>query len=741
MPADRSLTAWERWVRGERLSPGEVAPHVLASWERCRGYGLDPRDSPRAVILAPEELARRRRDNQPLLSIAYRFMSQLYAALPGCCFRVSIADPDGYKLECLGGGELETSPLPGFSPGGVGENWSEAVRGTNGIGTALALDAPVFLRAEEHFFADMRRWNCSGVPIRDAEGRTLAILGLAGPAEELSPTTHGLAIAAAQGIERELRLEAATYRLEQQNRKLALLNELEQLLANEAGDRLPYDRVAKCLGELSGRRMVALLTFDPASGELTTAASHPCDPTLLPARWATTGDGPVARCYRSERAVLWTGQEEPKGFALGEGRLQAVLVQPVLSGAVIAGLLLVGEPSPAPPLPPDDASLYEAVARRLGAHVERCRLNRELLAESNMRQAILEQMDVGIVVLDLARGRVTWNRAMAPYFAPERCAVHRTGEVPRPDRAMKYPIRFAGGAITDILQKVISTGETVTDEAVILCNVPQTFRVRTGPVYGPDGRLEYILQTYTDVTSYQQLKQRKAELVAMISHELRTPLTGIKGYAQLMGECSRGNETLEQLLTGLLREISELSALVERVVTVNWIELGQILSMQSVSLGAVLREVGTKLEAEARSRNVRLEITGADLQVRGDPEALTLVFSNLIHNAVKYSPSGAAVTVRLRREGPRARVEVSDTGPGIPPEYHEDIFHRFYRVPAPETVSVPGSGLGLYIVRRLVEKHGGEVKVDSRVGRGTTFTVILPEEVEKREEVEDPRGG
>jgi two-component system phosphate regulon sensor histidine kinase PhoR len=689
---------------------------------------LDPQGAPRLVALTPEELAGRRRENQALLSILERFMSRLCAALPGCRFWISVADREGYQLQSLIGRDPKDLLLPGFSRGGVGENWSEAVCGTNGVGTALAMDAPVFLRPADHFFAALRRreWNCSGVPIRDSGGRTVGVLNLAGPAEGLSSFAHGLNIAAAQGIERELALATATTHLEEQNRRLALLNNLERMLAAEAEDDLPSLQIVQRLGELAPGRIVALLRSDPASGELVTEASHPPDPLVVPARWTVAGDDPVAQCFRTGQPVLRTGDGGLQGCD-PDGRPPTLLAQPILAGGTTIGLLLVGNAGPLP-LAEEERWLYETVACRLGAQAERRRLRHELRAESGLRQAILEQMDVGVVVIDLARGCLTWNQPMKRFFAAFSQIDFEPGKLPQFDQAFRYPVRFAGGDPDHLLRRVVSSGERVTDEAVILCDPPQTFRVTTNPVRGPAGRVECILQTFADITPYQRLEQRKGELVAMISHELRTPLTGLTGYAQLMKECgNQQDETFQHLLQGLLRELGEMSALVERVVEVNRIELGHPLSFQPVSLRSVLQKEVTGLAAKADVRQVRIELEGPDLMVRGDPEALSRVFANLLHNAVKYSPAGEAVTVRLAREGSAAVIEVSDSGPGIPREYHEDIFDRFSRVPVPEAASVPGSGLGLYIVRRLVERHGGEVKVGNRPGRGTTFTVILPE--------------
>lgn len=729
LATDATPSAWERWTRGEGVRPGEVAPHILASWERCREYGLDPLGWPRVKILSADELNRRRRECRAVLSLAHRFSSRLCAALSGCRFVISIADADGYKLESVTAGDLEAPPLPGFDCCGVGEDWSEETHGTNCIGTALKLAAPVYIRSDEHYLAALRGWNCSGVPIRDAAGNLTAVFSLAGPAEEVSLTAHGLAIAAAQEIERELELDAATRRLEAQNRRLVLLNDLERLLGDDIEGKIS-GAVVECLHKLNSEVTVAFLSLDPLRQQCLTEASCPPDPLLVPPRWRLDEDSPVTKSVTTKASVFLRGGEVPDGFTFGPPRPQTLLVQPFSLNGTVVGALVVGSRNPGA-LTEDDLELYEAVGRRLSAHAERCALHRELRAESRMRQVILDQMDCGLLVFDLYRARVTWNQVMAPFFTSRGDSASLSG-LSQADRDLKYPVRFGERDLKDVLNDVLATGRVSTDEAVILCDPPRTFRVTTSPVTGPDGRVECVLQTYLDITSFRKLEQQKAEFVAMISHELRTPLTGIKGYAQLLAQRFSDDQPYQRLVGGLLRETGELAELVERVVAVNRVELDQKLSLEPLSLRSVLERACAKLRAEASLRGVKLSLKGSDAEVRGDAEALELVFSNLLDNAIKYSPPNSEVTLRQGEEPGGVWVDVTDQGPGIPPEHHEAIFQRFYRVQSPDTVSVPGSGLGLYIVRRLVERLGGRVTVSSRVGEGTTFTVSLPMEVEER---------
>lgn len=730
---ESSLSAWERWVKGEPLSPGEVAPEVLASWERCRSLGLDPHGTPRQVVLAAEELGRRRQVNEALLSVAHRALANLCPTLPGNCFRFGLSDAEGYLLDLMGPAGEAPQPPWGALPPGLGGNWSEGVVGTNAIGTTLAAQAPVFLRPADHYFAGMRVWSCAGVPIRDVGGRVLGILSLSGPAAEVLPLAHGLIKAVAGAVERELEFSAATRRLEQQSRRLAVLNELEQGVSDFEDQRVVAAKVIESLRRLDGERSLALLSLSGDGRQLNLLAAYPTDPAPLPVAYPLSG-GPLARCIRSRHQVLLTGDQVPDGLRLGGSRPESLLAEPVFSGSRLIGILLVLDPRPGG-LDPADVNLYAAVARRLGAYARMVSLHRDLWAARSVREAILEQTDAGLVLIDLNRSRISWNRPMTRFFPPRRRAIRFEEALPRPDRAMRYPIRFADGDLAEILDRVVNDGETISREAVILCNPPQTFRVTTGAVKNLEGQVTAIVQTYTDVTSYRRLEQQKAELVAMISHELRTPLTGIKGYTQLLlAQDAEGDETRRRLADGLLRETNALTMLVERVVAVNKLELNAVRAFAPVSLGPLLQKVVAGLTDEARRSGVTIQFRGPDLTVRGDAEALKIAFANLAENAVKYSPPGALVTLETSREEGVLRVDVRDEGPGISPEYHEAIFQRFFRVPLPEAVSLPGSGLGLYLVRQVIERHGGRVSVTSKVGQGTTFTVILPEGAEEREE-------
>lgn len=219
--------------------------------------------------------------------------------------------------------------------------------------------------------------------------------------------------------------------------------------------------------------------------------------------------------------------------------------------------------------------------------------------------------------------------------------------------------------------------------------------------------------------------------VADAAHELRTPLTILRGEIQVALREPKNQPFLIETLRSNLDEAVHLSRLVDSLLTLARADAGQVLvAPEPVALAPLLRSVLAKLDPLARERGVRLE---ADLGeaaesaiVKADEVALERVVRNLVENAVKHSPTNHAVRVTLTASSDRVRFSVTDRGIGIPPEHLPRLFDRFYRVDAARRRTEGGAGLGLAIVRTLVEAQGGTVSVQSEIGVGSTFTVELP---------------
>jgi signal transduction histidine kinase len=231
----------------------------------------------------------------------------------------------------------------------------------------------------------------------------------------------------------------------------------------------------------------------------------------------------------------------------------------------------------------------------------------------------------------------------------------------------------------------------------------------------------------------QQAIRARDEFLSIASHELRTPLTGIKGYAQILLRAqTRGQLDDERLLRSLATiddAADRLAALVDDLLDISRIRTGHLpLRLSTVDLVATLREVTDRYRDHLDDEHhVAIELPDAPVYVDADVDRLEQVVTNLLSNAVKYSPSGGAVRLALVGGDGGALVQVTDSGIGLPVESLEAIFQPFGRAPNATRRSLPGMGLGLYICRTLVERHGGRIWVESAPAKGSTFFFTIPD--------------
>ena len=228
----------------------------------------------------------------------------------------------------------------------------------------------------------------------------------------------------------------------------------------------------------------------------------------------------------------------------------------------------------------------------------------------------------------------------------------------------------------------------------------------------------------------QQLDRMKSDLLANVSHELRTPLTAIQGYTEAMDEGLLGaiNEQQRNAFQVVRRNTVRLMGMIEQLLGFSRLEAGVAkLDLAAFDLAEAAAQVIYSLRTgHGPELNLRLEAEGGLPPVWGDAGRISQVLENLVINAVKFTPSGAEIRVRLRRQGGEAEIAVADRGIGIPPAAQSKIFERFYQVDTSSTRRYGGMGLGLAIVREILAAHQREIRVESQVDVGTTFRFTLP---------------
>jgi NtrC-family two-component system sensor histidine kinase KinB len=247
-----------------------------------------------------------------------------------------------------------------------------------------------------------------------------------------------------------------------------------------------------------------------------------------------------------------------------------------------------------------------------------------------------------------------------------------------------------------------------------------------------------------DVTEFARLDQLRGEVVAVASHELKTPLTSLQMNLLMLGEKPDNlTERQRELLTAAISGGEELAATIDELLDLTRIEAGQLhLEKQRVDFGALVEQVGRTFRPRFQDAEVTLRVVqdAPSATVLGDPARLRIVLANLFTNALKYTPRGGAVTVRLA-SGQNAglggkstlQITMTDTGPGIPPQLRERVFEKFYRVEDHRSdgpKGVRGTGIGLYLCREIIEAHGGTISCEPGDNdRGTRIALSLPREV------------
>lgn len=230
-----------------------------------------------------------------------------------------------------------------------------------------------------------------------------------------------------------------------------------------------------------------------------------------------------------------------------------------------------------------------------------------------------------------------------------------------------------------------------------------------------------------DISERREIERMKDELISTVSHELRTPLTSLRGFVELMRERDYPRERREEFLAIIHDETMRLSRLLDDFLDIQRLEAGRYeLELEPLELAPVLAETVELFRSRSGGHPLELEVDDELPAVPVDLDRLRQVVVNLLSNAVKFSPAGGAVVLTARGLDGAVEIAVTDHGLGIPEDALPALFQKFSRVARPETRNIGGSGLGLSLVKQIVEAHGGEVAVESRLGEGSRFSFTLP---------------
>lgn len=285
--------------------------------------------------------------------------------------------------------------------------------------------------------------------------------------------------------------------------------------------------------------------------------------------------------------------------------------------------------------------------------------------------------------------------------------------------------------LREAIQSLVSAPEETKTISQELCCGRLHLRALSAAFHGPDHQVLGTVTVFHDITSFKELDEMKNDFVRMVSHELRSPISAIKLQHVVILDGLAGELTDKQreLISRAQVKLQGLLELINDLLDVAKMEAGfRHFEQVPVQLSEILTEIVEFLEAKAEVQRVKLKLKAdPDLPaILADRRGMEEVFTNLISNAINYSPDGGDVTISAQSQGDFLEVRVGDRGIGIEPEEITKIFDKFYRVKSPETRQVIGTGLGLPIVKSVIEAHRGSIEVESQVGIGSTFRVLLP---------------
>jgi two-component system phosphate regulon sensor histidine kinase PhoR len=355
--------------------------------------------------------------------------------------------------------------------------------------------------------------------------------------------------------------------------------------------------------------------------------------------------------------------------------------------------------------------------QQLGAAMQRMKgaLNQAVQrAESERRLTamVFERLPDGLVVVD-AKLRVLEANG-------------RFGEmtgIPAPAGRGIYEV-LRERPLHDCFEATVQNGEY--SEKTVRLPDDRVWQIAVAPL--PDAHRAAAVGVLRDVTRLERTESMRRTFVADVSHELRTPIASIAAAAETLADAQPDRAESAELLALIRRQSDRIRELIDDLMDLAQIESGAVpLVREAIPLRELLAEVAEDLERAARDHGVSLRVQGDEgITAMGDRRRIGQLARNLIDNAIKFSPKGAPVVVRVFRQGGRTGFTVEDLGPGIPKAERDKIFQRFYQVDRSRSKVRPGSGLGLAIVKHIAQLHGASVDVEGEVGQGSTFRVSFP---------------
>lgn len=373
----------------------------------------------------------------------------------------------------------------------------------------------------------------------------------------------------------------------------------------------------------------------------------------------------------------------------------------------------------------EDVNLLSRYAHNLASVVASAKMYREIIEEKEELEHVIESVYAGIVMVH-QNGRVMQMNSSARAMFGVDQGERLSGDY--------VSIIKNEGAQNLIKQALEETDELQEEISLTIPGDEETeriYQVQTALVRSEDQSVIGVVGIFNDITEIRSIERMKTAFVSTVSHELRTPLTSIKGFISTLLQDVDGfydADTVHEFYVIIDQECDRLTRLISDLLNVSRIEAGRALDLNPgpVNLPDVVDKVVAAQKSYTNKHEFAVDLEPDLPTIVADNDKVDQILTNLTNNAVKYSPNGGTITVAGKQNNGVIRMSVSDQGMGIPKEHMEKLFDRFHRIDNRDTRKVGGTGIGLYLVKHLVEAHGGKIWVESEEGKGSSFIFELP---------------
>ena len=514
-------------------------------------------------------------------------------------------------------------------------------------------------------------------------------------------------------VDKTIESNEMTAKAQRHLRELSQLAELSSIIGFNVGTI--YQKYVSKISTLLVSPHVAIYLYAPGR-QLLVRQSHTAD---------ADGEETLALGSQDIAAQAFAGR---RGIAGPHGKGFERLAMPIVHHSKTLGVITVGRL--VSNYDDHDAKLLRLVATRLAVLIENSNLYHDVNARRERWEAVFRFTDEGIVIFDRNGVIVGFNPASTDItqWSTSDAIGKQFGDIIRTAGPDNQPV-----AATPLAR--------VLGEGITIAKSEQLIETRTGsrmwteisysPIFDDAGRVTSGIAIVRNTQKDREIEEIKSDFISIVSHELRTPLTAIKGFLSMVIKTDFGplNEKQSHYLTRVYQSNQRMIDLVEDLLDVSYIESGKInLTINPVGIDGVITDVVSELSGKGESNNIIIKVKRRNKLplVLADETRLHQIMLNLVDNAIKYSMPGTEVTIDCTVQGDDLVTTISDQGVGISKGQIDRLFTKFGRIYNPMSVQAGGSGLGLYIVKNLVESHGGRIWVTSQEGKGSKFRFSVP---------------